>query len=176
MKFSKKSILVFGFALLTSALSLAFCFSYQSDFDAMVKGQLKGTVPLMQIDELKKMSESVQDYYVLDAREYNEFKVSHLYGARHVGYENFSSFLVSGLDKSKTIVVYCSIGVRSERIGEQLLSIGFTKVYNLFGGLFKWANKGYPMVDQQGKPTNHIHPYNKRWGKWLTKGVQDYGK
>jgi rhodanese-related sulfurtransferase len=176
MKFSLKSILVFGFALATSAACLAFCFSYQSDFDAMVKGQLKGTVPLMSVDELKKNTESAKDIYVLDAREYAEFKVSHIYGAKPVGYENFSSFLVSGLDKSKTVVVYCSIGVRSERIGEQLLSLGFSKVYNLFGGVFKWVNQGFPLVDQNGKLTSHVHPYNRRWGKWLTKGVQDYGK
>ena len=40
------------------------------------------------------------------------------------------------------IIVYCSIGVRSEDIGEKLKELGYTKILNLYGGIFDWKNKG----------------------------------
>ena len=38
------------------------------------------------------------------------------------------------------IVVYCSVGIRSQRVGQQLLEAGYTQVWNLRGGIFKFGN------------------------------------
>jgi rhodanese-related sulfurtransferase len=111
-------------------------------------------------------------YVFLDARESEEYEVSHIKSAQWVGYEDFSMEGVK-LSKHDTIVVYCSIGYRSEKIGEKLIDEGYLHVYNLYGGVFKWINDGNP-VYIHGQETNRIHTYNKKWSKWVNKGEKIY--
>jgi rhodanese-related sulfurtransferase len=103
---------------------------------------------------------------LLDAREKEEFDMSHLEGAIHVGYEDAHLNVVSDFPDDTAMVVYCAVGYRSERIAKRLRREGFTRVYNLWGGIFNWYNKGYVVYDAHG-PTRNIHPYNNKWGKWL---------
>ena len=93
--------------------------------------------------------------------------MSHIKGAKYIGYENIEFSVVDDVPKDTPIVVYCSIGVRSEHIGQKLEEKGFTNVYNLYGSIFEWANKGYNLVDYDGSPTKKIHAYNWVWGKWM---------
>ncbi len=79
---------------------------------------------------------------------------------------------VSHVPKDAEIVIYCSIGYRSEKIGERLKTAGFTKVRNLFGGIFAWANRGYPVKDPSGKTSRKVHGYDAKWGKLLNSGVE----
>jgi rhodanese-related sulfurtransferase len=114
------------------------------------------------------------DVLILDIRSEKEYMVSHLKGARHINYDTFSTSDVDDIDKSKEIVVYCSVGYRSEKIGEKLLEMGFSNVLNLYGGIFDWKNKGYEVFDQNGQPTDSVHTYNEKWSKWLIKGIKVY--
>ena len=82
--------------------------------------------------------------------------------------------MVEDLDKDKPVILYCSVGYRSEKIGERLQEMGFTEVYNLYGGIFDWKNKDNPVVNTHQNPTDSVHTYNKNWSKWLTKGVKVY--
>ena len=61
---------------------------------------------------------------ILDTREKEEYDISHLKNAIHVGFRKVNISKIEKLtrDKNTTIVVYCSIGVRSERIGKQLIA------------------------------------------------------
>ncbi len=70
--------------------------------------------------------------------------------------------------------MYCSVGVRSERVGEKLQQAGFKNVRNLYGGIFAWKNKGYVVYNQQNEPTDSVHAYNRYWGQWLTKATKVY--
>jgi rhodanese-related sulfurtransferase len=80
----------------------------------------------------------------------------------------------NSFDKNATIIVYCTIGARSEEIGEKLIKDGFKNVYNLYGGLIYWKNQGYPIIDSKGITTKDIHVYSKEWRKWLRKGNPVY--
>ena len=64
-----------------------------------------------------------------------------------VGYDDFDVKRLEEISKNTKIVTYCSVGYRSERIGEKLMKQGFTDVSNLKGSLFKWANQGYELED-----------------------------
>lgn len=116
-------------------------------------------------------------YNRLDAREREEFEVSHLKDAHFIGYTNFdtSEFSETFPDKHATYVVYCSVGVRSEKIGKKLIDMGYTDVKNLSGGIFKWVNEGYDIVDMNGQKTQKVHAYNRFWGLLLNKGSKVYG-
>jgi 3-mercaptopyruvate sulfurtransferase SseA len=72
------------------------------------------------------------------------------------------------------IVVYCSLGVRSEDIAEQLKKEGYTNVYNLFGGIFEWKNSNHKVYDNKEEPTENVHAFSKKWSKWLLKGNKIY--
>lgn len=131
------------------------------------------TVPLVPADSLYQEMQSNQ-VVLLDIRSEAEFAVSHLTNAQLVPYEGFSARMVEDLSRQTPIVVYCSVGYRSERIGEQLQKMGFTSVRNLYGGIFDWKNKGYPVVNAQNVPTDSVHTYNKNWSQWLNKGTKVY--
>ena len=116
-------------------------------------------------------------YYRLDTREQEEFEVSHLKDAHLIGYTDFdaSEFAEIFPDKEATYVVYCSVGVRSEKIGKKLIAMGYTDVKNLAGGMFKWVNEGHEVVDNDGRVTQKVHAYNRFWGMLLNKGMKVYG-
>ena len=78
------------------------------------------------------------------------------------------------IPKNKEIIVYCSVGYRSERIGEKLLDMGYTKVYNLHGGIFDWKNQSQIVVNDLNLPTDSVHTYSKAWSIWLHKGIKVY--
>jgi rhodanese-related sulfurtransferase len=162
-----KKIIFIVLALLQSSASIA----QSKSFDVLLRGLIKKTVPIIKVQELKSKSSEV---VLLDARELEEFEVSHLRNARYVGFNNFSLEGIKDIPKTAPIVVYCSIGVRSEKIGEKLLAAGYTNVKNCYGSIFEWVNQGNEIVDMQNQPTQKIHAYNKKWGVWVNKGEKVY--
>lgn len=127
-------------------------------------------VPYIAVAELKSLQQK-NKVVILDSRELDEFKVSHIEGAILVGYNHFRlSSLPDSIDKKTPIVVYCTLGVRSEVIANQLVENGYTDVKNLYGGISEWKNKDYIVIDSIQRMTENIHVYSKKWGKWLTKG------
>lgn len=103
---------------------------------------------------------------LLDARSEAEYAVSHLKHSQRIdpNQPNLAAFTRS---KDTPIVVYCSVGYRSARIAEQLGQAGFSRVYNLEGSIFQWANEGRP-VCKDDRPTMLVHPYDALWGRLLS--------
>lgn len=135
-------------------------------FDNKIKEYLDFSVPTIHVDSLHKY---FSNYIVFDAREENEYETSHLPGAIFIGYKNPNLSIQPFLEDHKKIVVYCSIGYRSEKIGEQLQAKGF-EVYNLYGSIFEWVNKGYPLENYNAQKTKKIHGYSKSWSQWIEHG------
>ena len=149
-------------------------FSQSKKFDKLLKRSLKESVPVLKINEVS----STDAYLLLDTREVKEFEVSHLKNAKQVGYDffNIDSVLKEYPDKNQPILVYCSIGIRSELIGEKLLKAGYKNVHNLYGGIFEWKNQSHEVVDKNEAPTEEVHTFSKEWSKWLTNGEKVYEK
>ena len=150
---------------------LTWGFSQPSIGDVLKKYNTQ-KIPYISVDSLLLHP----NYLVLDARENNEFNVSHLKNAIYVGYDHFSLPTVTEKvkDKNKPIVVYCSIGVRSEDIAEKLKRAGYTNVFNLYGGIFEWKNKGGSVYDNSGNETQKVHAYSKEWSSYLKTGIKIY--
>ncbi len=141
-----------------------------NSYNLLLKKLLKHDVPEISIDSLHKINETV---LLLDAREIAEFNVSHLNNAEYVGYKTFNIDSLRNTNKNQPIVVYCSVGYRSEKITEKLMNAGFTNVKNLYGGIFEWKNKKLDVYDAKGL-TNNVHPYNSTWGIWLKNADKVY--
>ena len=133
-------------------------------FDARVSQLIDFSVPVISVDDLHQ---NFSDYAVFDAREKEEYLVSHIAGAKYLGYDDFDASRLGDLPKDSKIVLYCSVGYRSEKIGEKLNELGFTDIYNLYGSIFEWINQGYKVVDFYGLETTKVHTYNKGWSKWV---------
>jgi len=103
---------------------------------------------------------------LLDARAPAEFAVSHLDGARSVPTASDALRLLHDTDRSRPIVVYCSVGYRSAALVKRLQRAGFTQVQNLAGSIFQWANEGRPIY-RGGQPVSQVHPYDDKWGVLL---------
>ncbi|MEL6382448.1 MAG: rhodanese-like domain-containing protein [Cyanobacteria bacterium J06626_18] len=101
---------------------------------------------------------------LIDARQPEEYAVSHLPGAYH--WPTLAAVQQSGVSRDATIVVYCSVGYRSARLAQQLQAAGYAHVMNLAGSIFEWHNQGQPLV-VDGEPTQTVHPYNHTWGMLL---------
>jgi len=143
----------------------------EKQFNKMANKMAKGKVKDIQVDELK---ETKDQYILLDAREKQEYDISHIDGAIWVGYDDFNLDRLADISKEAKVVTYCSVGYRSERIGEKLQKAGFSNVQNLHGSIFKWMNKGYPVVDKDNKETKVVHGFNTDWGKWVKNGEVVY--
>ena len=139
-------------------------------YNLLLKKLLKHDVPEISVDSLNKIKGSV---LLLDAREITEYNVSHLSEAKYVGYKDFNVDSIHNTNKNQPIVVYCSVGYRSEKITEKLMNAGFTNVQNLYGGIFEWKNKKLDVYDAHGV-TNNVHPYNSTWGIWLKNADKVY--
>jgi rhodanese-related sulfurtransferase len=139
-------------------------------YSAMLRTLLKHNVP--EVSAKAAALDSAQTVFV-DAREWREYEVSHLNGAVWVGYDHFDDKALQGIDHNQKIVVYCSVGYRSERIAERLKAKGFTNVSNLYGGIFEWVNIGLP-VYQGAQRTAHVHAFSRTWGVWLKRGKKVY--
>ena len=145
----------------------------QDSLSELLKKHNSESIPYISVQELAMPKTEV---ILLDARETEEYNVSHLEDAIHIGYDDFdiNSVTKQIIDKSAVIVVYCSLGVRSEDIGEQLKKAGYTNIFNLYGGIFEWKNKGYSVYNSEEKLTEDVHAFSKAWSKWLLKGNKIY--
>jgi rhodanese-related sulfurtransferase len=157
------------FALMISHFSLKAQEVGSKAYGLLLQGLLSHTVPAVGVSEA-----AASGAVFIDSREAAEYKVSHLPGALWVGYEQADFSALKGLDKDTPLIVYCSVGYRSEKIAEKLQKMGFTDVHNLYGGIFEWVNRQQAVVDQQEQPTDSVHAYNRIWGVWLHQGVKVY--
>lgn len=159
---------LFTFLILLSLSNLVDAQS--TAYKLMLNGLYDKDFPLTYIHEKEKIEKAI----LLDTREKEEFEVSHLQGAQWVGYETFDMKNVAHIPKDSQIVVYCSVGARSQDIGKKLKEAGYLEVSNLYGGIFHWFNEEKPIVKNNGESTLQIHAYNRWWAVWLNRGEKIY--
>lgn len=133
-------------------------------FDQKLTKLLSFDVPVIGVKELYEQRDQ---YVILDTREAEEYEVSHIEGAKLLGYKKLDESVLESIPKDQPIVLYCSVGYRSEKMGKELQKRGFQKVYNLYGSIFEWMNQSYPVVDRQGNKTRQVHTYNEKWSQWV---------
>ena len=165
---NKVALLILGIMSFLNSFSQVESTSYS----LMLKALIKESIPIVAVADLDQ--KQIQSTTFIDSREKVEFDVSHIKGATWVGYDDFDMARMDAISKNEPIIIYCSVGYRSEKIGEKLIEAGYTNVSNLYGGIFEWVNQEKPLVDLSGKPTTKIHGYSKTWGIWLSKGEKVY--
>ena len=119
---------------------------------------------------LQRLENKPAETIIFDVREQKEYDVSHISGAVQVSpaiTEADFTRLYGQTLQGKTVVFYCSVGKRSSdtalRVEASARKSGAAEVVNLRGGIFRWYNSGFPVVNAQGM-AGAVHPFNAQWG------------
>jgi rhodanese-related sulfurtransferase len=88
-----------------------------------------------------------EDGILLDVRTPQEFYSGHIQDATNIDFyaADFTEKLKI-VRKDILIYVYCRSGGRSSAAARKMEELGFTKVYNLVGGIGAWDSANYPKV------------------------------
>lgn len=87
---------------------------------------------------------------LLDVRSQEEYVTGHIENADNVNWLSDSFVLrTAKYKKTKAIYLYCKSGGRSAKAAEKLAELGFTKIYNLQGGMLKWEADGFAKADNK---------------------------
>jgi UPF0176 protein len=89
------------------------------------------------------------DVLLIDTRNDYEFEIGTFEGARNPrtrAFRDFPEFVARELDgdRSKKIAMFCTGGIRCEKVSAWLLSEGFANVYQLDGGILKYLERIAP--------------------------------
>ena len=126
--------------LLLGALVLLLAFQSCKDYskDVATKGEIELISP-QQVYDAVYGEDTVQ---LVDVRTPKEYKESHLKGAQNicVTSDDFKE-KVKTLDKNKPVYVYCNQGLGSRQAALRLKEMGFTKIYDMDGGLLMWKER-----------------------------------
>ena len=110
-------------------------------YELRARGQDYSAV--MPQEAIRLMNQGAQ---VIDVRDREAFASGHINGARHLDPGSIET-AADTLKKyrEKALVLVCESGVTSMRVTRQLHASGFTKVFNLRGGLAGWRAEGLPL-------------------------------
>jgi rhodanese-related sulfurtransferase len=88
----------------------------------------------------KNKLDSDSNSVTLDVRTPDEFNTSRISNSVNIDFYNPQVFMeeVQKLDKEVTYFVYCRTGVRSANSCLLMKELGFSKTYNLIGGIVDW--------------------------------------
>ena len=90
--------------------------------------------------EFAETLKTAKNYQLVDVRTPEEYASGHISDAQNINfYESFADH-INGLDKAKTVMVYCARGGRSGKAAKILKEKGFT-VIDLDGGYTAWEEE-----------------------------------
>ena len=83
---------------------------------------------------------------VVDVREAVEWRRGHVPGAVHIPVHAIGRRGPAELDSDRPVVLLCASGHRSTLAARTLVKRGFTKVYDVHGGMMAWHREALPVV------------------------------
>ncbi|NUN09080.1 MAG: rhodanese-related sulfurtransferase [Ignavibacteriaceae bacterium] len=102
---------------------------------------------------LKQFYDEKKDFIIIDTRNGYESELGHFKGAvtpNIVHFRDFPAYIDSLEEyKNKTVITYCTGGIRCEKASALLIKMGFRDVYQLDGGIISYIQK-YPDTYWEG--------------------------
>ena len=95
---------------------------------------------------LKRMISERDNFVLLDVREPEEFEICHIDGSILAPFSEIKDHL-KDFDLNRVYVVYCKEGDRSVKVVSLMQQLGFQNLYNLDGGVLKWAKIIEPTME-----------------------------
>jgi len=110
------------------------------------KNENNDTVELITVEEMDSLLK-MGNVQLIDVRTPQEYANGYIEGAVNIDFrdKNFES-LIEKVDKSNPVAVYCGRGGRSGKCSTFMKKAGFTKIYDLDGGITEWKYKGKKVI------------------------------
>jgi len=121
--------------------------------------QAQQSVSIIENADAKQFKELVDagKGIILDVRTPEEVSEGYINNASTINlYDDDFIAKINLIQKDKQIYVYCKSGGRSSEAAELLKKNGFSKVYNLKGGISEWENNSFPIVKPDGTKDEKI--------------------
>jgi len=95
---------------------------------------------------LIRIREGDPNFVILDVRTPKEHETTRIEGSVNLDRHSptFEADLEK-LDRKKTYLVYCLVGVRSNQAAGIMERLGFEEVINMIGGIRQWNREGLPV-------------------------------
>jgi adenylyltransferase/sulfurtransferase len=109
---------------------------------AAAEKELESEAPVAEItvEELRSKLSSGEKITLIDVREQFEWDIARIPGAKLIPLGDLHSRM-SELDSAETIYLQCKSGVRSATAARELQKAGFSKLFNVAGGILAWADR-----------------------------------
>jgi rhodanese-related sulfurtransferase len=113
-------------------------------FVALVE-EARKRVPELSIEEVKAKLERGEKFRLIDVREGEEYARGHLPGAESLCKGIVERDIEEKVPDTETpVVLYCGGGYRSALAGDNLMRMGYKKVWSMWGGWRAWSEAGFP--------------------------------
>ena len=131
-------LFVLALLLITSLSLISGCIS-----DSQI---LEDISPKETFEPIEK-NEGNENFVIIDVRTSEEFAGGHIEGAILIDF-NSENFIdeIGKLDRNLTYLIYCRTARRSSLALDDMKDLGFTRVYNMKGGIVRWEEEGYHVV------------------------------
>ncbi len=101
-------------------------------------------VQALAAEALKEMLDAKESLALIDVRTDEEIAAAKIVGSRKLDAAYAAE--LKALPKDHKLVFYCRSGQRSRAAAEEFLGAGFTKIWNLSGGIQAWAERVDPTL------------------------------
>jgi rhodanese-related sulfurtransferase len=103
------------------------------------KPEISEKIQILEVAAYKK-AVNRDDVQLVDVRTPREFRGGHIARAVNIDYFQGADFnrAFDQLDRNKPVYLYCRSGNRSLKAAQKLVSMGFSEIYDLKGGILKW--------------------------------------
>ncbi|MCX7713302.1 MAG: molybdopterin-synthase adenylyltransferase MoeB [Chthoniobacterales bacterium] len=102
-------------------------------------------VPEITPEELAQKRAKGDKFVLIDVREPFEYEIARIPGSKLIPLSSLHSRM-SELDTADEIIVHCKSGYRSAQAVRELQAAGFSKLWNLQGGILAWAERIDPSI------------------------------
>lgn len=110
---------------------------------------LAAPVKNLSVGEAREMLQKNSRLFLLDVRTPEEYTRARIEGGRLIPIDQLAA-RQGEVPEDRPILVYCAVGSRSSQVAEYLAARRQQPVYNLFGGIWAWQLRGFPVL--QGRP------------------------
>jgi len=110
------------------------------DYDQFCGARVDQAVPTISVQELKGKMDAREAFELIDVREPFEYEIARIDGAKLIPLGEIGERF-GELQEEQPIIVHCHSGQRSAQAVRLLRQRGFTKVYNLEGGIDAWSDQ-----------------------------------
>ena len=100
----------------------------------------------LSVEAVHAMLSSDTSTMLVDVRTAEEYRAGHLRNCTLMDfYQADVRARLRALPRDRSIVLYCRSGRRSADAKRYMDSLGYTRVYNMLGGIVAWQQHNYPL-------------------------------